>query len=398
MDIREHRKRLLVLDDEKDVAATICMMAGSAEFEAEYACDAETFLNRVATWKPTHVVIDLQLVDQNGIEVIHKLGDMGCDAALIIVSGLGGRILDSSARAANENGLRLLGTLSKPFSRKTFKAMLASEEQVDKIPKEQPEQPLRSDISEKQLIAAISERSLIAYFQPKISCRNGELVGFECLARWPQSNGAMIPPSVFITMAEKTGLIHNVTRTVYNYAFSNLPDQVKNRKLKIALNLSPLNLADIQFPRWLLHKCQENGVEPSQVILEVTETASMDQPLTLLESLTKFRIQGFQLSIDDFGVGYSSLIQLARLPFSEMKIDQMFVKSLSTSDESQKIVTAVVSLAKSLELNVVAEGVEDSWALNFLRDVGCLEAQGYFIARPMDSVTASKWTARSWPD
>lgn len=122
----------------------------------------------------------------------------------------------------------------------------------------------------------------------------------------------------------------------------------------------------------------------------------MDDNANGLEQLTRLRILGFQLSIDDFGIGYSSLRQLARLPFSELKIDQMFVKNLAGSEESRKIVTAIVSLGKSLALNVVAEGVEDAWALDFLRDVGCNEAQGFFIAEPMDRAALAKWGGCPW--
>lgn len=203
MDTKQHRKRLLVLDDERNVAATICMMAGTAEFDAEYACDAGTFLEKVVSWKPTHVMIDLHLGDRNGIEVIHSLVETDCDAGLIIVSGLEGRILESSGMAATERGLNLLGTLAKPFSRKKLHSMLAVEV---------PTGPRRLDpkkgfmapyVTEQQLAAALDTEQLIAHFQPKVSCEHGKLVGFECLARWPQPNGGMVPPDSFIALAEQ---------------------------------------------------------------------------------------------------------------------------------------------------------------------------------------------------
>ena len=392
-------RRLLVLDDENDVAATICMLAATAAYETEHTDDADAFLERVVAWVPTHVVVDLQLSDRDGIEVLNQLAKMGCEAAVIIISGLGGRVLDSSARAATENGLRLVGTLSKPFTRGALQALLVAD-----VPDTRPEQkpalvapPMT--VSEEQLAEAVRAEAFTVHFQPKISCANGEVVGFECLARWPQPDGGMIPPDVFISLAEQTGLIHELTQQVYDYALASLRERLRGSELKIALNLSPINLNDSTFPRWLLEKCREHGIAPSQVILEVTETASMDNPLALLENLTQFRIRGFHLSIDDFGVGYSSLVQLARLPFSELKIDQMFVKTLADSAEPRKIVTAVVGLGNSLGLNVVAEGVEDAWALDFLRDAGCDEAQGYFIARPMDRRAAVAWSGHtSWSE
>ena len=387
---------MLVLDDESDVAATICMMAAQVDYDTDHTDDADVFLGKVTDWAPSHVVVDLQLADRDGIEVLHQLASMGCNAAVIIISGLGGRILESSARAATENGLRLVGTLSKPFSLREFQALLvAGAEGVNEAqaPSTSPGLP---GVSGEQITAAMNANAFMVHFQPKVSCAGGELVGYECLARWPLERGGMIPPDQFIGVAEQTGLIHELTREIYHYALGNLPDGAREARLKFALNLSPLNLNDESFPHWLLNKCREHDVAPSQIILEVTETASSDNPLALLENLTQFRIRGFHLSIDDFGVGYSSLVQLARLPFSELKIDQMFVKSLADSEEARKIVTAVVGLGTSLGLNVVAEGVEDAWALDFLRGIGCDEAQGYFIARPMDRESASAWHGFSW--
>lgn len=388
MEVDKGSGRLLVLDDEQDVANTICLMAKSSAYGTDFTDDSDVFMEKVLTWSPTHVAVDLQLADRDGIEVIHELAEIGCQAAVIVMSGLGGRILDSSARAVSENGLRLLGTLSKPFTRAELLTLLASDTQEVAPPRKPSMRPVTVD----QLRNALNANAFVAHFQPKICCFTGKLVGFECLARWPREEGDMVPPDQFIGLAEQSGLINELTRQIYRFALANMPLQSQAQDLKFALNLSPINLADETFPRWLLTECQNNGISPSRIILEVTETASMDNPLALLESLTQFRIHGFQLSIDDFGVGYSSLVQLARLPFSELKIDQMFVKTLSSSEESRKIVVSVIGLGKSLGLNVVAEGVEDESALNYLRDLGCDEAQGYFIARPMDWSAASAWS------
>lgn len=389
--------RVLVLDDELDVAETMCRMAESAAFDTNHTHDANVFLQHAVDWAPTHVVVDLQLSDLDGVEVLHALAEMRCDAAVIIVSGLGERILDSSARVATESGLWLAGVLSKPFTRPQFLDLLAHE--VRSTPTHSGTSA-RTDVravTHEQLAEALRARRFIAHFQPKVSCGDGALVGFECLARWPQPSGGMIPPNHFIRVAEQAGLIQELTRQVYTYVFAHLPSRPESTALKFALNLSPVNLDDESFPRWLVDLCELYGVAPYQVILELTETASMENPLSLLEKLTQFRIRGFQLSIDDFGVGYSSLVQLARLPFSELKIDQTFVKNLSDSAESRKIVTAVLGLGSSLGLTVVAEGVEDARALEFLRNEGCDEAQGYFIARPMDSHAAAAWNGEPWP-
>lgn len=380
------------------MAATICIMAEASSYAAQHTDDANDFFKRLAAWAPTHIVVDLQLADRDGIEVLHQLAILGCMATVIIISGLGGRIQESAARIAAENGLNLAGTLSKPFSRSDLMRLLAINQPASLPGQGHSPTSQQSTVSAKQLVAALQSKSLTTHFQPKISCLNGQHSGFECLARWPQQDGSMIPPDVFINLAEREGLIHELTRQVYDYALAHRPRKGKAANLKFALNLSPVNLVDETFPRWLMAKCAEHDISPSRIILELTETASMDNPLGLLENLTQFRIRGFHLSIDDFGVGFSSLVQLARLPFSELKIDRMFIKSLSQSEESRKIVTAVVGLGSSLGLNVVAEGVEDLWALEFLRKIECDEAQGYFIARPMDESAATQWTGFEWKE
>lgn len=397
-DTQDSTRRLLVLDDENDVAATICMIAATAGYDTDHTDDPDVFLERIDSWAPTHVIVDLKLGGRDGIDVIHQLARMDCGTALIIASGLGGRILDSAARAAAENGLQLLGSLAKPFSRSALLDLLAADVSRSTSPETSSSSSSQANTNVRQLADALHAKELTAYFQPKISCANGDVLGFECLARWPQQDGSIVLPDSFISLAEETGLIHELSKQVYDYALANLASRAQGIGLKLALNLSLHNLNDKTFPNWLLEKCQEHGVEPEQVILEVTETASMNNPLTILENLTQFRIRGFHLSIDDFGVGYSSLVQLARLPFSELKIDQMFVKTLANSEESQKIVKSVVSLGHSMGLNVVAEGVEDLWALEFLHHIGCNEAQGYFIARPMDNLAATAWDGFSWND
>ncbi|MEX0624639.1 EAL domain-containing protein [Saccharospirillum sp.] len=391
MEVTSNIKRLLVLDDELDVATTMCMMAQGISFETDHTDNVDQFLDMVDSWRPTHLIVDLQLPDRDGVEVLNTLAKSNCPAAVIIVSGLGGRILDSAARAASENGLLVSGILSKPFTRKALRQLLLAEPTVPSPKLSQSQGTYLHSVTEEQLAKALDEHLFTAHFQPKIACSGNELTGFECLARWTLPDGSMVPPDVFIRLAEKTGQIHALSRQIYHYALTNFPQYAKSQQVKIALNLSPINLKDENFPRWLVNKCQEFDVEPSQVILEVTETASMDNPLALLENLTQFRIKGFHLSIDDFGVGYSSLVQLARLPFSEMKIDQMFIKNLAISEESQKIVIAIVNLGQSLGLNVTAEGVEDAWALDFLYEIGCDEAQGYYIAKPMNSHAVATW-------
>lgn len=381
--------RLLVLDDDVSVNATICAIAARAGFETRSTTHAEEFFQLVADWQPSHLIVDLVMPDVDGVETLHRLALSGHQGIVIVTSGLGGRVLEAASRAAEENGLRVSGVLPKPFTPARLRSLLYQEPVDHK--RSAAGARYVAPVSADMLAAALADRQLSVHYQPKSVCTTGDVVGFESLVRWQHPERGMIFPDQFITLAERHGHIAELTRQVFDMSLSWFAANFLNSDLTLAINMSPIVLADAEFPVWVQRACERHGIAPSQITLEITETSSMKNPVASLEYLTQFRIKGFNLAIDDFGVGYSSLVQLARLPFSEMKIDKMFVISASTSIESQKIAAAVVGLANALDLNVTAEGVEDAWTLAFLRDLGCTQAQGYFIGRPMEPDAALQW-------
>jgi len=161
----------------------------------------------------------------------------------------------------------------------------------------------------------------------------------------------------------------------------------------LSVNISARTLTDFQIVDRIAARCLETGIDPALVSLELTETSAMEDPVMSLDLLTRFRMKGFQLSLDDFGTGYSSMLQLVRLPFSEIKVDKSFVMTAMRSQESRTVVKSVVDLGHSLGLSVTAEGVEDVQTLDYLRSIGCDRAQGFFIGRPMNEDAVATWRA-----
>ena len=151
------------------------------------------------------------------------------------------------------------------------------------------------------------------------------------------------------------------------------------------------SLVDISQVDKLSKICSLYHIDPERIVLELTETSAMVDSVLSLDLMTRFRVKGFQLSIDDFGTGYSSMVQLVRLPFSEIKVDKSFVMNAQQSQESRNVIKSVIDLGHSLGLQVTAEGVEDGETLNYLNGLGCDLAQGYFIARPMPGDAALRW-------
>ncbi|MEH6442469.1 MAG: EAL domain-containing protein [Oceanospirillaceae bacterium] len=239
---------------------------------------------------------------------------------------------------------------------------------------------------------AVSGDQLVLYYQPKLDFKSGVITHMEALVRWQHPSLGMIPPDDFIPVAEQTGQINDLTCWVLKTAI----DQY-NRWLamgmdfNIAINISAENFRDPAFFDFVCHSLDTAGVNANKLTLEVTESAVVDDPKSAIELLKKFKNLGIFLSIDDYGTGYSSLAQLKQLPVHELKIDKSFVQRLEHDLDDQIIVRSTIELAHNMGLTVVAEGIEDQFALDWLKENGCEKAQGYFISKPKPADELSPW-------
>lgn len=395
--------RLLILDDDADLGELTLDIARLAGIEARYTADPDEFFSLIAGWMPTHLFIDLKMPRMDGVEVIIRLAARHFDGALIIASGVGERVLDAAARSALEHGLNLVGSLSKPFSPRELGSLL----QATPAPHHPLPQPASEafQVTREELERALALRQIHAYFQPKVTCSTGRLVGFEALARWIHPVHGLIVPDRFIPLAEESGLVDELTRQMIEQTLELLADThagslalLTAKPLKISVNMSARTLHQLEFVEQALAACTAHGISPRQLVFELTESSAMENPVDALAMLTRLRVKDFELSIDDFGTGYSSLRQLVQLPFSEIKIDKSFVMALEGSDESRKVVKSIVSLGQSLGLATVAEGVETESSLNYLRAIGCEIAQGYLISRPLSDAELRCWIGSNCQD
>lgn len=234
-----------------------------------------------------------------------------------------------------------------------------------------------------ELAKAIGGKGLSVAYQPKIELNAGAFAGVEALVRWRHPEQGCIGPALFIPLAEQSAVIDALTLWMADQVLSQAAAwRDQGQQVPVAINVSARNLNQVEFPDLLAETCRRHRIPPGNVIVEITETASQ-QIVKLLDTLTRVRLKGFKLSLDDFGVGFSSLAQLQQLPFSEVKVDRIFVKRLVEEKDSRIITRAIINLAHELGLKVVAEGVESAAALQILVDFGCDVAQGYFIARPL---------------
>jgi diguanylate cyclase (GGDEF)-like protein/PAS domain S-box-containing protein len=248
------------------------------------------------------------------------------------------------------------------------------------------------------LRTAIAGGKLDLYYQPEIDIASGELARLEALARWPRDDGRMVSPVEFIPLAQQNGLLPGITAWALRTALQQRSAWSEaGLEVDVAVNLSALDLRDPGLTQHVTDALRDAGVEAGHLWLEITETSAMSDPERARRTLAELREIGVKVAIDDFGTGQSSLAYLQTLPACDVKIDRSFVSNVATKPRDGAIVRAAVALAHDLGLTVTAEGVETAGGLQRLRELGCDNAQGYLIARPMPADEVARWLRESRP-
>ncbi|MCB1050380.1 MAG: EAL domain-containing protein [Acidobacteria bacterium] len=249
-----------------------------------------------------------------------------------------------------------------------------------------------------ELRAAINQDDLVLHYQPKVDMVHNKVSGFEALVRWRHPKHGMVSPTEFVPLAERSGLIKPLTFWVLREVCRHWPAlSAFSKTLTVSINLSARDLLDSQLPAQMEKVLQAHNMDPKFLTVEITESAMMEDPDQARQVLQKLSDMGICLAIDDFGTGYSSLAYLKNLPVDEIKIDQSFVFDMWESQDDANIVKSTIDLGHTLGLHVIAEGVEREETWNMLRDLGCDQAQGYFVGVPVDYEKILEWMrSSSW--
>ena len=316
----------------------------------------------IAATKMLEAVAEVHTIDGNDLHVTASIGvsvypDDGLDAETLIKNA------DTAMYQAKENGRHAY---------RFFKAAMNM-------------QAVAAQAIEEGLRGALERKEFALHYQPKIDLKTGEIVGAEALLRWTHSARGSIAPAQFIPVAEESGLIHSIGRWVLREACrqgrawvdAGLPTAT------VAVNVSALEFGDPEFAQGVFSALDESGLEPALLELELTESVLMTHVENTAAMLQSFRDKGVRISVDDFGTGYSSLSYLQKFPIDSLKIDQSFVGQIGIAEDDSTIVAAVINLARSLRLRVVAEGVETMDQVAFLQAHQCDEAQGFYFSHPV---------------
>lgn len=382
--------RVLVLDDEPFILKLMGRMLTNLGFSQVTLCDSGAdALQHVDEREraPELILCDLNMPEMDGVEFLRKLVEHDYDGSLILVSGEDKRALQATEKLARAHGIAVLGTLTKPVTPTGLSELVGRW-----APSRREERALRKTYEADRVRDAIAAGELVNYFQPQVSVATGKLVGVESLVRWLHPQDGLVYPDQFVGVAEEHGLIDALTRVVIVGALAQLRRwRDAGVVQRIAINVSMDNLSSLDFVNFVTEQVAAAGVAPQDIVLEITESRLMQDVRAPLEILTRLRLKRFRLSIDDFGTGHSSLAQLRDVPFDELKIDRGFVRGAATQETARAIYGASLGLAKQLEMDTVAEGVEERADWELLRQTGCGLAQGYFIARPMPGDELACW-------
>lgn len=339
---------------------------------------------RSAPRPPEIVLCDLDMPEMDGMAFIRHMGEAKSGMEVIIISALDPVLLGSVAKMADAYGTHLLGVIEKPITRERLTQLLAAHQAAGKAPKPVV-RPALPAFSWQDIRAGIANREFDPFFQPKIEMASGRVVGAEALARWRHPTRGIVAPYAFILELERHKDIDALTFLMLEKAAHACRNWLAaGFDLTVSVNLSLTSLADTSLAARITACVKAAGLEPRRMILEITETAAMTDLAPALENLTRLRMHGFGLSIDDYGTGFASMQQLARVPFTELKIDQGFVTGCARNRAAQVIIEASLALARGLGLKAVAEGIETEEDWDTLKATGCDIAQGYFLARPLE--------------
>ncbi len=389
-------QHILVVDDSQ--AILMVMQAILAELGVEHVtcCEsAEAALSLVKQQPKTFDAIftDLNMPEMDGMELIRQLGQKGYQGGVIIISELDIRIIELASNLARQNHALLLGNIAKPIQLVEVERLL---KKLSTLSRPQTEDGQR--ISENLLLHALSNSEITPFYQPKVNRATQHIESLEVLARIvSEQHGFTILPARFIDVADDLDLINLVTFQLFEKAtaeYEALKEELPH-PCKLAFNLSPVQLEDINCPAKLSLLLELNHLQPSDIILEITEQkplASANQ----LETLNRLRMKGFEISLDDFGIGFTNINQLKSLPFTEIKIDRSLITHIDSDYFSQVITKSLVDLAIKEGFKLVAEGVERIEELQYLeRYKHDLLMQGVLISRPKAKNELIRWI-HSW--
>lgn len=337
-------------------------------------------------------VTDLDMPNMDGMELIRHLGAARPGIALVILSAQDASVLGSVEAMASAYGIRLLGSIRKPVSRGKLQEVMA---RLSALEPPRPPDARTDHVDAGLLDEAIRGGQLQPYFQPKCDIRTQKILGVEALARWVRPYGDLVMPGMFIPVAEQVGLMPSLTATMLQQSVARCARwQAAGLRAPVCVNVPLSVLSDVSAPDGLTSIVFDGGLQPGDVVLEITEATAASDEGALMESLSRLRMRGFGLAIDDYGTGYASLKRLTKIPLTELKVDQSFVREALVKSACRAVLESSLELAAKLGVPAVAEGVETFDQRELLIRLGYGIGQGFHFCEPLPGDEFMRYATR----
>ncbi|CAI8827339.1 EAL domain-containing protein [Pseudomonas sp. NPDC087626] len=342
------------------------------------------------------VICDLAMPAMDGIVFIKRLGDLACKPNLIVLSSQPVSLMQLVERLALSLGFDNFRTLSKPFVLAEFVSVIqgfglgCAGAQVEAL------SSVQLNDNSASILEGLIRKQFIPWYQPQYDTQTGRVVGLEVLARWDHPVRGMLAPAVFIDTIVKSSWVNHLNSMLLESALKALKVWRKtDPDLTISFNIPVSLLVEESLPERLLELVRGCGGDPAALMLELTETTITDRFSDYLAGAARLKLKGFKLSIDDYGTGYSSLLNLMSVPFDEIKLDRVFVQGAHKNLSAQAALESSISLAQRLGIKIIAEGVEDPLDLALLQRLGCHTVQGFLLGKPVAEAQVEGLLCRS---
>ncbi len=342
------------------------------------------------------VVLDLDLPQSTGLQLIDILADRGSSAAVVLTSARSSRVLQAAASYAGGRGVDVVAAVRRPMELPQLKTIL---QELAFGPRSTHAPVINEgkgamEFSTEELRDALRLQQIAPYFQPQHSIQSGALRGAELLARWHHPDGSVLTPAAFLEAFAEHGLLEALTDYMLASAFECLATDGGLGSRQIAVNVPAVVADSVHWAQSVADRAIAAGVDPARLVIEITEDGGKRCNQALVGAVTQLRLRGFSCAIDDFGSGSSSLERLLQVPFSELKIERGMIAQARTHAHVRSVLASIVAMGKQLVTTVVAEGVEDAADLEMVRALGCQVSQGYLHAKPMSRDAYLDYCAR----
>jgi EAL domain-containing protein (putative c-di-GMP-specific phosphodiesterase class I)/ActR/RegA family two-component response regulator len=411
--VRPRANRLLVLDDDPFVPRWIRQVAEHEGYDVTVSADLQNVRTLYRTFRPTLILIDLTLGGYQGLDALRLLAAERCTMPVVLTGAAEAGVLHSASRFGMTLDLSMAGIIAKPIELGQLRRALAAHvhgtaDEDNSVIARMLREGVAADVAtrrdamrqddEARMRTAFEAGELRVHYQPQVALKTGAVVGVEALVRWQHPTRGLISPNSFLPIAERIGLIRPLTMFVLETSLEEVRGWARaGQDVSVAVNLSASMLDDPNLADDIERLCESKTVSPQKLTLEISESATIGHVQEIADALTRLRVKGCRLALDNFGTGFSSLVELRALPFSQLKIDKTFVGEATSRPAARAIVDAVIEFGHKIGFQIVAEGVETREALVLLKEAGCDLAQGFLLSRPVDAVALGRQLAAGTP-